>query len=131
MGRDQIGDLGFVGVADHVGDAGESGEFFGGALGVTAGDDDFGGGFGGVEFADGVAGLGVGGGGDGTGVEDDDVGSVGRGGQTAATVEELALDGGAVSLGGAAAELLDVEGGHAKNSLPSMAQTKRMQDERV
>jgi hypothetical protein len=31
----------FVGVADYGGDAGECGDFVGGALGVASGDDDF------------------------------------------------------------------------------------------
>ena len=101
-----------MGVADDEGDAGEGGEFFWGALGVAAGDDNLAGGVGGVEFADGVASLGVGGGCDGTGVYHDHVGiGCGRGRGTA-TVEELALDGGAVGLGGPAAKLLDVKGGH-------------------
>src|ERR1700675_1864579 len=115
--RDEIWDLGFVGVADYDGDAGEGGEFFRGARGVAAGDDDFGDGVGGVEFADGVASLSVGGGGDSAGVEDDDVGGGCRRGRGTAAVEELAFDGGAVGLGGAAAELLDVEGGHDGGSL--------------
>ena len=39
-------------------------------------------------------------------------------GEGTAAIEELALDGGAVGLGGAAAELFDVKGGHRGNSLP-------------
>jgi hypothetical protein len=101
--------LGFVGVADDPGDAGELGEFFGGALGVAAGDDDLGGGILGVDFADGVAGLGIGGGGDGAGVHNYDAGCARICGGGAAAVEELTLEGGAVGLGGAAAELLDVK----------------------
>ena len=65
-----------------------------------------------MDFADGVAGLGIGGGGDGAGVHDDDGGGVESRGEGAAAVEELALEGGAVGLRGAAAELLDEEGGH-------------------
>jgi len=110
--RDEICDLGFVGVANNESDAGDSGEFFGSALGVAAGDDDFPRRVGSVGFADGVAGLGVGGGGDGAGVEDDDVGVRCRRCRGTATIEELAFDGGAVSLGGAAAELLDVKRAH-------------------
>ena len=64
--------LGFVGIADDEGDAGEGGEFFGCALGITAGYEDFGGRVLSVNFADGVAGLGVGGGSDGAGVYDDE-----------------------------------------------------------
>jgi hypothetical protein len=65
-----------------------------------------------VDFADGVAGLGVGGGGYGAGVEDDDGGGCGIRRWGAAAVEELAFEGGAIGLGGAAAELLYEEGGH-------------------
>jgi hypothetical protein len=105
--------LGFVGIADDEGDTGKGGEFFGGALGVAAGDDDFCGRVGGMEFTDGVAGLGVGGGGDGAGVEDDDVGLRFGGGRSTATVEEVARWR-RRGLGGAAA-VLNAEGGHAKN----------------
>ena len=64
-----------------------------------------------MNFADSVAGLSVSGGGDGTSIQDDDVGAL-RGCRSAAAVEELAFDGGTIGLGGAAAELFDVEGGH-------------------
>jgi len=74
-----------VGIADDPGHSGESGQFFGSALGVTA-----------VtitrtagwrrEACEWRRGLGVGGGRDGAGVDDDDVGSGGRGGGGAATV---------------------------------------------
>src|SRR5882762_9613691 len=109
---DELGDLGFVGIADDPGDTGERGQFFGSALGITAGDDDANGGVGGMKLANGVAGLGVGGGGDGAGVDDDDVGGGGRGSGSAATVEQLALQGGAVGLGGAATELFDEKSRH-------------------
>ena len=78
-GSDKIGDLRFVGVADDEGDAGKGGDFIGGALGVTAGDDDLSIGIGGMEFADGVAGLGVGGSSDGARVDYDHVGGGGGG----------------------------------------------------
>jgi hypothetical protein len=65
--------LWFVGIAYYVGDAGEGCQVFRGALGIAASDNDGGGGFGGVNFADGLAGLGVGGCGDRTGVENDHV----------------------------------------------------------
>lgn len=112
--REETGELGFVRVANDVGDAGEGGEFFGSALGVTARDDDAGGGVVGMQFANGFTRLGIRGGSDGAGIEDDNVGSVGGIGERAAPLEELALNGGAVSLSGAAAELFDVEGGHGK-----------------
>ena len=82
----QLGDLGLVGIADDPGHAGECGQLFGGALGVTAGDDNADGRVGGVKLSNGVAGLSVGGGRDGAGVDDDDVGGGGRGGGDTTTV---------------------------------------------
>lgn len=65
-----------------------------------------------MNFSDGVACLGIGGSGHGAGVEDDD-GSRGRaGGGGKAAIQELAFESGAIGLRGAAAELLDEEGGH-------------------
>jgi len=110
--REEIGNPGFVGVADDVGDAGECGEFFRDALGVAAGDDDAGSGVVSMKFANSVAGLGVGRRSDCAGIKDDDVGGFGATGQRAATFQKLSLDGCAVGLGGTAAELFDVEGGH-------------------
>ena len=101
-----------MGIADDPGDAGEGGEFFGGTLSVAASDDDAGGRIGSVELANGIAGLGVGCSGDGAGVDDDDVGVGGFGRRSESAIYQLALEGGAVGLGGAAAELFDVEGGH-------------------
>ena len=77
-----------------------------------ASNDHAGGGAGGVKFADGVAGLSIGCGGDRAGVQHHNVSSFGGLRRRAAAVEELALDGGAVGLGGPAAELFDEEGGH-------------------
>src|SRR5258708_38335269 len=111
---DEVGDLGLVGVADNPRDAGECGQFFGSALGITAGDDNANGGVGGVKLANGVASLSVGGGGDGAGVDHDDVGGGRRGGGGAATVEQLAFDGGAIGFGGAASELFDGERGQLR-----------------
>ena len=65
-----------------------------------------------MEFADSVAGLGVGGGSDRAGVQDDYVSRFPRNRDGAAAVEELALNGGAISLSGAAAKLLDIESCH-------------------
>src|SRR5258708_38328273 len=114
---DKLGDLGFVGIAHHVGYAGESGEFFGSALSVAAGDDNFGGGIGGVEFADGGAGLRVVGGGQGAGVQGDYVGGVWGVCKRAAAFEELRLDGGTVGLGGAVTQFLDGKAGQRSNKL--------------
>ncbi len=65
-----------------------------------------------MKLSNGVSGLGVGGGRDGAGVDDDDAGCGSRWGGDATTVEQLALDGGAVGLCGAATELLDEESRH-------------------
>ncbi len=101
-----------MGIADDPGNAGERGEFFGGTLGVTAGDDDLDGGVGGVKFSDGVAGLGIGGGGHRTRVDDNDVSGGGISHGTESALAQLALDGRAVRLRGAATELFDEEGRH-------------------
>src|SRR5882762_11649772 len=109
---DELGDLGFVGIADDPGDTGEGGQFFGGALGVAAGDDNADGGVGGVKLSNGVASLSVGGGRDGAGVDDDDVGGCRGGGGGTTAVEQLALEGSAIGLRGAATELLDEKARH-------------------
>jgi len=83
-----------------------------GALRVAAGDDDAGGGVGGVELANGIARLGVGGGRDRAGFHDDDVSGRGFGCGGATAIEQLALDCGTVGLRARAAELLDIEGRH-------------------
>lgn len=110
--REEVGDLRFVRITDDVGDAGECSEFLRGALGVAAGDYNAGGRIGDMELTDSIAGLGVGSGSDGAGVEDDDVSGFDGTGQGAATLEELAFDGVAVGLSGAASELFDEEGAH-------------------
>ena len=71
---EESGDLGLVGIAYDKGDARERGDFFGGALGITAGYEDASGWIGRVDFSDGVAGLGVSGGGDCASVENHHVG---------------------------------------------------------
>ncbi len=101
-----------MGIAHDQGNAGETGDFFRGALGVATGDNDASGRIHRVNLADGVASLSVGGGGDGAGIENDDVGRRAIGRDGAALVAQLALDGGAIGLCGAAAELFDVKGGH-------------------
>jgi len=103
-----------VGVAHDVGDAGEGGEVFRGALGVAAGDDDPGSWVVGMKLTDGVASLGVGGGGNGASIKDHDVSRGCGASWGAATVEELSLDGGAIGLGGAATELLNIKGRHRR-----------------
>jgi len=108
-----------VGIADYPGNTREGGDFFGSALGVAAGDVEACGGVGGVKLSNGVAGLGVSGGGHGAGVENQDVGKGGFGGRSAAAVEQLALDGGAVGLRGAATELLDEESRHLEPGHPN------------
>ena len=65
-----------------------------------------------MNFPDGVASLGVGSSGNGASVDDNKFGAIWIDGQGASLIAELALDGCAVGLGGAAAKLLDVEGRH-------------------
>ena len=128
--RDEVGNLGFVGIADDERDTGEGRKFFGGALGVTTGDKDFGGRILRVDFANGIAGLCVGGGSDGAGVDDDELGVLRRSRGGAAAIKELAFDGGAVGLSGATAELFDVEGRHGgkkKSNTESTESTETLQ----
>lgn len=73
---DEVRNLWFVGIADNERNAGEGGKFFGSSLGVTAGDEDFGGGIVRMDFADGVAGLRVSGRSYGAGVDYDEFGVV-------------------------------------------------------
>ena len=103
--------LRFVGIADDPGDARECNKFLRGALGVASGDDDAGGGILRMDFSNGGAGLRIGGGGHGASIYDNDAGGGGIGCGGKAAVEQLAFDGGAIGLRGAAAELLDVESG--------------------
>jgi hypothetical protein len=101
----------FVGVADHGGDAGQGGDFFGGALGIASGDDDSCQGILALHAADGGASVLIGGIGDGASVEYDEIGL--RGGDWRQTAGfELMFDGGAIGLSGSASEIFDVVGGH-------------------
>ena len=68
---DEIRNLGFVGVADDKGNAGESGEFLRSALRVASGDENFGSWISGVDLADCVASLRVCGRSDSTSIDDD------------------------------------------------------------
>src|SRR6266702_2298190 len=118
---EELGDLRLVGIADDPRDSGKYGQFFRSALGIAAGGDNANGGIGGVKLSNGVAGLGVSGGRNGAGVDDDDVGGGGRGSRRAATIKQLALEGGAIGLRGAATELFDEESRHV--DLPQGTQT--------
>lgn len=99
-------------IADDPGDTRKLRQFLRRALGVTTGDEDTRGGVGGMQPLNGVASLGIGGGRDGAGVHDHDIGGGGFRRGCAAALQQLALESGAVSLGGAAAELFNVEGRH-------------------
>jgi hypothetical protein len=101
----------FVGIADDRADSGQGGDFGGSALGVASGDDDFSEGILALDAADGGAGILIGGVCDSAGIQDYEVGFVGCGAGEAAGFE-LAFEGGAVGLGGAASEIFDVVGGH-------------------
>ena len=107
-----LGELVFVRVADYAGYSRQGCDFFGSALGVASRDDDLGVGILAVDAADGGAGIVIGGGGDGAGVEHDEFGAGDGGSAVESLLLELALDRGAVGLGGAASEILDVESSH-------------------
>src|SRR5271157_4185010 len=128
-GPEKIGDLRLVRIPDNKGDSRENRQLFGGALGVAAGDDEACGGIGGVEFADGFARVAVRSGGDGTGVQNDDVRRTGVGGEFAALLAQLALDGGAIGLRCAAAKLFDVKRGHGRESGESYLTTDESRGE--
>ena len=96
-------------VADDPLDTGHDSEFIRSTLGVATGDQDAGGGVFPVDSSNCGTGIAVGFGGYRAGVQDDDVGcGAFRGGGEAAGSEER-VEGGAVGLGGAAAEVLDEE----------------------
>src|ERR1022692_1640751 len=65
-----------------------------------------------MNAADGCTRILVGRGGDGAGVQDDDFRLDGRGGALQSAGEQLALDSGAIGLGRAASEVLDMIGRH-------------------
>src|SRR6266702_1647088 len=102
----------FVRVADDLGNAGQSGDFFGSTLSIAAGDDNLTIGILAMYPADGGAGVMIGGRGDGAGIKDDNSGGDWIGRALKAALLELALDGSAVGLGGAASEILHVESCH-------------------
>lgn len=106
----QSRDLRFVGIANDPGNPGEGGEFFRRALCIAASDNDFCGRILRVDFADGVASLGVGGRRHRAGVDNDDRGGGGIRGESESAIEQLAFDRRSIGLGGATAELLNVEG---------------------
>ena len=99
-------------VSDYLRDAGDGGQFFRGALGVTAGYYNFCPGVFAVDTADGGAGVLVGRGGYGTGVEDDDLGVTCSIRALEALIFKLAFDGGAVRLSCAAPKILYVKTRH-------------------
>ncbi len=72
-----FGELMFVRVADHSGYARQRGDFFGSALGVASGDNNFCQRILALHAANGGAGILIGGIGDGAGIQDDEVGLCG------------------------------------------------------
>src|ERR1700691_2378814 len=112
IGQYDVGEFVFVRVANDGADAGECGDFFRSTLGVASGDDDFCRWILAADAADGSSGILIGGSGDGASVEQDEVGVRGGSAGQAASLE-LAFQGGAVGLGGAASEIYDVKGSHA------------------
>lgn len=97
-----------VGVADHLRDAGKSRKFVRGALGIATGDHDAGLRIFAMDAANGGARVLIGGCRYGAGIQDDHFGLIERRGAFQAALFELALDGGAVGLGRAAAKILYV-----------------------
>ncbi len=99
-----------MGIAHHVRDARKRGEFLRGPLRVAARRDDAGRGITGVYFADGIAGLGICGCCNRARIHHNDVrlGTIGNG--HAAAIPKLSFNSSGVGLGGATAELFDVEG---------------------
>jgi hypothetical protein len=69
-----------------------------------------------VDFADGVASLSIGGSGDGASVHDNEVSGACFVSRGVAAREQLAFEGVAVGVSGAAAELSNVKGRHRKQS---------------
>ena len=107
----QIGKLVFMRVADHHVDAGKRGDFLWSALGIASSDDDFRQRILPLDAPYGGASVLVGGVCDSTGIKNYQARLRGGGRDEAASLE-LALDGGAVGLRGAAAEVLYVVGQH-------------------
>ena len=99
-----------VGVSDDLGDSGKRGNFRRRALRIAAGHDDLGLGIIAVNAADGSTGILIGGGCDGAGIQDDKFSFHSSRGTGKATLLELMLNGSAVGLGGAAAEIFNVKG---------------------
>jgi hypothetical protein len=112
LGGYDLGECVLVGVADDHGHAWESGDFFRGALRVATCDHDLGAGILAAYAADGGAGVLVRAGSHGAGVHYYHGGLGGSGGAGHAALFELAFEGGAVGLRGAAAEVFYVVSGH-------------------
>jgi hypothetical protein len=102
-----------VRVADHRTYAGKGSDFFGGTLRVATGDYNLGFGIFSMNAADSGTSVLVSSGGYGAGVEDNDSGLGGFAGSFQASLLKLTLDGGAVRLGCAAAEIYYAESCHA------------------
>ena len=101
-----------VRVADDATDLRQCGDFLRGALGVTSSYYDLAFGIVTTNAADRGAGVPVGFAGYGTGINHNNVGFSGMDGRAQALVDELALDDGAIGLGGAASEILYVKAPH-------------------
>ena len=115
---ENAGDLGLVRVADYPMYAGESGKFFGGALGVAASDQDARIRILAVNSADLLAHVVIGSGSDGTRVEHHDVG-LRRVGGFQAFGRESGFQRRAVGLRGTAPEVVDMEALHCLDSISS------------
>ncbi len=101
-----------MGISDDAAYAGQGGDFFRRALRVAAGHHNTGVRIFAMNTADGGASVLVGSGGHSTGIEDHESGFRGLAGSLQPALPQLALYGGAVRLGSAAAEICHVESCH-------------------
>lgn len=101
-----------VGVSDHAADAGETGNFLRSTLCIASRHHNLATGIFATDPANGRAGVLIGGCRDSAGVEHDDIGIPRPIGACQSPLVELLLDGGAIRLGSAAAEILYEESRH-------------------
>ncbi len=101
-----------MGIADYPANTGDIRQFLGSALGVAPGDNDLTIGILAVDSTDGIANVLIRRRGYGARIEHDDLGFLGLFGTGQPTLNELALNGSAICLSGAASEIFHVEAGH-------------------
>jgi hypothetical protein len=107
--RDQLGDLCLMGIADYPFDAGHVGQLFRRPLRVAARNQDTGSGVFAMHAAHGLAHIAIGGRGDSASVEHHQVGLIALRNGDETFTQKQRLESGAISLCGAASEILDEE----------------------